>query len=352
MLSSLSNILSKRRERLHIAFVVFELTDACNQQCRFCYNYFKSEGVPCTVAAPDYRAARRTLDRLLREASVGSISLSGGEPMLMPRIHDLVMRARFAGARVNLLTNGTLLGEDDIAIFGDLGISTIQIPILSHRAETHDHITQLRGSWQRAMASAQRLAAEYSEKFVPVFILSRLNAADIEPTLDVYAELGVKRIMLNRFNIGGLGIKHANELSLSHDELREAFERADRHLGELGMKAHNGVCTPMCLLDPKAYPNITFTHCTTDLTTRPLTINYRGEVRFCNHSPRILGNIHRESLATIIERSATDGYFDTIPEQCGACSLWERCRGGCRAASEQLYGTFDRIDPIIEQKTE
>lgn len=27
-----------------------------------------------------------------------------------------------------------------------------------------------------------------------------------------------------------------------------------------------------------------------------------------------------------------------------ALSLWSRCR----AASEQLYGTFDRVDPVIE----
>lgn len=350
MLSSLSNILSKRRERLHIAFVVFELTDACNQQCRFCYNYFKGGDTPCTIAPPDLRAAHRTLDRLLHEANIGSISLSGGEPMLMPHIHDLMMKARFAGSKVNLLTNGTLITEDDIAIFDDLGIGTIQIPLLSHIAQHHDHITQLAGSWQRAVESARRIAARRNGWLTPVFILSRLNVDDIEPTLDMYAEMGVKQIMLNRFNIGGLGRRYADELWLSHDELRRAFKRADSKLAELGMRAHNGVCTPMCVLDPKHYPNISFTHCTTDLRRRPLTVNYRGEVRFCNHSPRILGNIHDEPLERIIERASTDGYFDNRPAQCAACPLWERCRGGCRAASEQMYGTFDHIDPIADIK--
>ena len=86
----------------HIPFVVFELTDACNQTCKFCYNYWKGDGCAMSVPAPDFRLARRTLRRLLRQASVGSLSLSGGEPMLMPRIHELTLKARFAGANVNI----------------------------------------------------------------------------------------------------------------------------------------------------------------------------------------------------------------------------------------------------------
>ena len=157
------------------------------------------------VEAPDFRQARRTLKRLQREANIASISLSGGEPMLLPRIHDLILRARAGGSNVNLLTIGTLLREDDIDILHDLGVGLVQIPILSHKAEVHDHISMVRGSWERATASAQRITKINPEWLTPVFILSRLNVADIEPTLEMYASMGIKRIMRNRFNIGGLG---------------------------------------------------------------------------------------------------------------------------------------------------
>ena len=345
-------MLFSRRKKVELGFAVFELTDACNQACRFCYNHFKGGAESCAVAAPDFRVARRTLKRLLSEANIGSISFSGGEPMLMPRIHDLRLRARLAGANVNLLTNGTLLKAEDINIIRDLGVGVVQIPLLSDRAEVHDHIAQLEGSWERAMASAKRIAEVDPAWLTPVFILSRLNVNDIESTLEMYAARGVKRIMLNRFNIGGLGRKYAAELTLSHAELRDAFRRADAKLGELGMRAHNGVCTPLCVLEPRDYPNITFTHCTTELTSRPLTINYRGDVRFCNHSPRVLGNIHKEHLDDILKRTADEGIYNTMPERCVACDLWQRCRGGCRAASEQLYGTFDIADPILDLETE
>lgn len=336
------------RKRIDIGYIIFELTDACNQSCRFCYNHFKGCDSGYKVEAPDFRLARRTLRRLLREARVGQISLTGGEPTLLPRIHDITLMARAKGSSVNLLTNGTLLTDDDIAIMKDLGVATIQIPILSHQSHKHDHITMLAGSWERATTSARRIAEQNPEWLTPVFILSRLNVDDIEKTFELYASLGVKRVMLNRFNIGGMGRKYAEELNLSHEELRDAFRRADRKLGELGLRAHNGVCTPMCLLSPRDYPNITFSHCTTDLSARPLTINYRGDVRFCNHSPRVMGNIYKESLSAILQRESENDYFATIPTECQRCELWERCRGGCRAASEQVYGTFDLVDPVLE----
>lgn len=333
-----------------LPFVVYELTDACNQACRFCYNYWKGAECPAKPEAPNYPLARKTLRKLLSEATVGSLSLSGGEPMLMPHIHDLALKARFAGANVNLLTNGTLLGEEDVAIFNDIGLGAIQIPILSTDPALHDYTTNLKGSWQRAVEAALRVSHTKRDWLVPVLILSRLNAHQVEDILRFYhSEFGARRAMINRFNIGGLGLHNAAELNLSQSQIRELFATADRVAGELGMTLQSGVCTPLCVLNPQDYPHIRFSHCSTDLSQRPLTVNYRGDVRFCNHSPRVLGNIHQMPLREIVALSQSDGYFDKVPTRCEGCELWSRCRGGCRAASEQLYGSFDRVDPVLEQ---
>ena len=239
----------------HIPVVVFEVTDACNQRCLFCYNHWKRPLCPVTPPAPDFRLARRTLRRLLRQCSVESISLSGGEPTLMPGIHDLALKARFGGANVNLLTNGTLLGEDDVEIMNHIGIAAVQIPILATDPQVHDHITELPGSWAKAVRSAKMISSTRSGWLVPVLIVSRLNAKYVEDTLRFYAsEFGAATAMVNRFNIGGLGLQHASELCLSGEELRDAFARMDRVAGELGMTLLSGVCTPICILNPNEYP--------------------------------------------------------------------------------------------------
>ena len=337
----------------NIPFVVFELTDACNQECKFCYNYWKGAGCVMDVPGPDFRLARRTLRRLLRQANIGSISLSGGEPMLMPRIHELTLKARFAGANVNLLSNGTIIKDIDIEIMNQIGVGTIQIPILAAEPALHDYTTGLPGSWQKAVDNARKISATKPGWLLPVLIVSKLNAHCVEEILRFYhSEFGATRAMVNRFNIGGLGKLNASELTLATSELKEAFDVVNKVAGELGMTIQSGVCTPICVLDPDDYPNIMFSHCSTDLSNRPLTVNYKGDVRFCNHSPRVLGNIYDKTIGEIISEGQGDGYFDTVPTTCASCKLWFRCRGGCRAASEQLYGTFDKADPVLFDSTD
>lgn len=333
-------------DRVHLDMVVFETTDACNQSCKFCYNHFKSQQ-GFVMAAPDFSLAKKSLQTLLQQAEVSSISFSGGEPLLVPRLFDLILKARFAGSNVHLLTNGTLLTDDTIGYCRDLGVEMIQIPILAPDAELHDSITGLAGSWQRAVATARKIARWDSSRLIPVFILSALNISYVLPTLELYRDLGVKHIMFNRFNVGGLGIQHWKALRLTTQQLQDTFAAASRFLVENNMVANSGVCSPICILDPKHYPGIRFAHCNTDVSHRPITVNYRGDVRYCNHSPRVLGNIHREPLSQILTQATASGYFDSVPDVCAQCSLWSRCRGGCRAASEQLYGRFDLADPIL-----
>ncbi len=299
------------------------------------------------MAAPDFSLAKKSLQTLIQQAEVSSISFSGGEPLLVPRLFDLILKARFAGSNVHLLTNGTLLTDDTIGYCRDLGVEMIQIPILAPDAELHDSITGLAGSWQRAVAAARKIARWDSRRLIPVFILSALNISHVLPTLELYRDLGVKHIMFNRFNVGGLGIQHWKSLRLTTQQLQDTFAAASRFLVENDMVANSGVCSPICILDPKRYPGIRFAYCNTDISHRPITVNYRGDVRYCNHSPRVLGNIHREPLSQILTQATASGYFDSVPDVCAQCSLWSRCRGGCRAASEQLYGRFDLADPIL-----
>ena len=299
--------------------------------------------------APNFTMAKKSLQTLLQQAEVGSISLSGGEPLLLPRLFDLILKARFAGSQVHLLTNGTQLTDDTIGFCRDLGVEMIQIPILAQNAELHDSITGLTGSWQRAVTAARKISQWDSSRLIPVFILNALNIDQTLPTLELYRDMGVKQIMFNRFNVGGLGIQHWRELRLTTQQLQNTFAAVSRFMVENDMTANSGVCSPICILDPKRYPGIRFAYCNTDISHRPITVNYRGDVRYCNHSPKVLGNIHDKPIDKILTEATASGYFDSVPKACAKCNLWNRCRGGCRAASEQLYGRFDLADPILSE---
>jgi radical SAM protein with 4Fe4S-binding SPASM domain len=155
--------------------------------------------------------------------------------------------------------------------------------------------------------------------------------------------------MVNRFNIGGQGLLHTKELVLDAPTLKQAFADVEAFaVAHPDMTFVSGVCTPLCMLDTKPYPHITFSWCSTDFSRRPVAINYRGDVRFCNHSPFVLGNIWDRPIGEILNDPSTVARYSEIPDKCRDCAMLSRCNGGCRAASEQVYGTFGLADPILE----
>ena len=334
-------------KKIELNVLIFELTDDCNQNCKFCYNYRKGNAGQFTAEPASYRRVRKVLKTVFKQASVKSVSFSGGEPLLLPGIRDLVFYARLHKSNVSVLTNGTLLDNELLEGFSDLGVGRIQIPLLSANPKTHDALTQLEGSWEQAVEASRKLIKKNPDRFNAVLVLTKQNAGELAETLLFYESLGVRNVLVNRFNIGGLGRQYQAELNLTHQELQEAFREIDDFACEHDIRFYSGVCTPICVLNPGEYRKIAFSFCNKDVSLRPITVNYNGDVRFCNHSPRILGNIFEKTLSEILLNKDYDAYFNTIPDYCATCELLTRCGGGCRAASEQVYNTFAKADPVL-----
>ena len=335
------------KSKIKLNLLVFELTDACNQQCKFCYNHWKGLDEVPVLPKSEYSKAKKVLKKVFSQADVNSISFSGGEPLLFPHIHDLILTARFNKTQVSVLTNGTLLKEFDFETFEQLGVHRIQIPILSSNHETHDALTQLSGSWNKCTSSARRILESTPDKLNAVLVITKRNLPDLKETLEFYASMGIQTVLVNRYNVGGLGRKYNDELELIHEELQNAFLLINDFAKSSSIRFHSGVCTPICVLDPADYPLITFSFCNTDVSVRPITINHQGDVRFCNHSPRVLGNVFERSLNEILYSTENDDYYNSIPSFCVSCNFLQLCKGGCRAASEQVYNTFSKVDPLL-----
>lgn len=335
--------------RTHIGNIVFELTEACNQCCRFCYNFWRDGASP--LPPPQPALVRKTLRKLLVQTSIGTISFSGGEPLLLKNVHDLALSARFKGSRVNILTNGTLLTEQALENFVHIGVGAIQIPLLSADPAVHEYLTQLPGSWQKATDALSRVAEAIPQGAYAVLVISAYNLEGVPDTLQLIYRLGVRKVMVNRYNLGGMGLRHADELNLDPARLARAFSLVEAFAAEHpDMHFVSGVCTPLCLLDTAPFPHIRFTWCSTDFNLRPVTVNYKGDVRFCNHSPYVMGNIYERPIGEILSDPANVARYAQVPERCRDCALLSRCNGGCRAASEQLYGRFDLADPVLQTR--
>jgi radical SAM protein with 4Fe4S-binding SPASM domain len=87
--------------------------------------------------------------------------------------------------------------------------------------------------------------------------------------------------------------------------------------------------------------------CSPRIEDRPVTLDAVGNIRLCNHSPTVLGNIHDTSLEQICHSSHLTRFAETVPRMCAGCSRFDECHGGCRAAGEQLWGSLAEGDPLL-----
>lgn len=332
--------------KFQLPFVVLEVTPACNLSCRFCYNPWQRPG---GGQAPDagYRPARKVLRRLFRIAQVEQIAFSGGEPLLAERFLELVLFCRLKRKGVSLISNGSVGTKEDYRRLLELGVAPFQFPCHSWQAAEHDALTGVPGSWEKSMASL-RLIRDLGGDAVPVIVLTDLNRDSLEGTLRLLSEEGFRRIMLNRFNPGGRGIREQETLLPSLSDLRQAFTLADQLAEELGLDISSNVCTPVCVLNPDHYPRIGFGACSATADGMPLTLDCSGNLRLCNHSPHVAGNIFQEQLRDILHSPYVRRWKESVPAACAHCPDYTRCLGGCRAAAEQLGGQVEDADPLLE----
>ena len=328
-----------------LPFVVFETTSECNQDCLYCYNIWKRPG-DSERRSTGFRQTLGTLKSLFRQAEVSHVTFSGGEPFLSERFLELVLACRMRGKSVTIITNGTCASAEDYRSLKDIGVGVFELPLLSAHPEVHDRLTRSAGSWQKVTGSIDRIQ-ELDIPVVAVIVLTTVNFPDLGDTLDFLKERGITRIMLNRFNVGGRGIREWRHLSLSKQELRRAFSLADRKAEEDQLSISANVCTPFCILTPKDYPHIRTVSCSPRIEQRPVTLDALGNIRLCNHSPTVLGNIHSTSLEQIFQSPYLRRFAQTVPKMCAGCEQFNECQGGCRAAGEQLWGSLDQGDPLL-----
>jgi radical SAM protein with 4Fe4S-binding SPASM domain len=326
--------------------IVFEITRACNLDCLYCYNIWKRAG-GAGNPAHSYARAIRALKKLFARTHVERVVMTGGEPFLAERFPELVLFCRRHGKGVTIISNGNAAEKDSYKTMINLGVDLFEFPLHSHNPEVHDALTEVAGSWSRALRSIQEVTV-LGARVIPVIVLTRLNATEIGETLKFIEGLGLKRIMLNRFSIGGRGISECQRLSMGRQELQSAFEEAGRAGDSLGLSLTSNVCVPLCFLGSKDIPGIRFTTCAYEPTLLPLTMDIEGNIRLCNHSPTIVGNVFREDLDAMFRSPFAQAWRNTVPEECSACTEGPRCLGGCRAASEQMGRTLVHWDPVLD----
>jgi radical SAM protein with 4Fe4S-binding SPASM domain len=164
--------------------VQLDLTYRCNERCVHCYLDHDDHGEMTTAEIKDL------LDQLAA-AGVFFLILSGGEIFLRKDLFDIVEYARKLMFSVKLKTNAVMIRKARAKRIAALGVESVQISLYSHRAEVHDAITKLPGSFKRTIEGARLLKAN-GVRVSFANVLMKHNADDYPQVQALAAELGVE----------------------------------------------------------------------------------------------------------------------------------------------------------------
>jgi MoaA/NifB/PqqE/SkfB family radical SAM enzyme len=285
----------------------FELETECNIQCRFCYNYWKDGQAP-KPTRHGTAATLAGLRRLLAAVECRQFALSGGEPLLRADLGEIVDTVAAYDVPLVLTTNGVLLTPERVNALSRAGVRTFQIAVHSHRQDRHDALTGV-PSWGRAIRALAAVRDSVSDAVV-VFVATRANARDFPAMISLCSDLGVERIIFNRFIPTGSGAVHRQALGgLDERALVDILTDADARASSDGVRIQLGVPISVPEGVRERWRSVDLASCPVRDGQRRWTLGSDLRLRRCNHSPASIGSVLEDGLDRLlaeIGRAADD----------------------------------------------
>jgi radical SAM protein with 4Fe4S-binding SPASM domain len=330
-------------------YLLFEVTKACQNDCAFCYNVWKEDpGYPreeLTLAD-----TVRLLDSVIEQSGCKHIGVTGGEPLLSPHIFEILAHMASRGVEPVLISNGCLLDEAAVKKCRDYGCNYFEVSLHSNREEIHDGLSGRPGNFKEVIDGIMNVK-KLGGHVTTVFVATRENIGTFKDTIEVNALLGVEWTLFNRIACGGTCISAWREMVPAPGQIRAALDAAvpvaERY--RVGLSA--GVQIQPCLVDLSQYKTVYSGFCPLNQLEREnsyFAIDPAGNLRMCNRSKIILGNLLERPFAEVAGSPRVAEFGDVVPEFCRDCQLARKCAGGCKADALSCFGTLSRPDPYVE----
>lgn len=185
------------------------VTRRCNLACGYCNEFDKtSQPVPFEVLV-------QRIDHLVEVLGVTIMDFLGGEPLLHPRIADLVAHAKSRGCWTNIITNAFLLSDARIDELNAAGLDSMCVSI------DRVHPTDFTHKGLRPLMKRLHSLKEKAQFHVET------NTVLCEETMDEFEEL-VTTLRGLDFSVR-CGVRHYDGKLGVNERLREKFEWFHSH---------------------------------------------------------------------------------------------------------------------------
>ena len=112
-----------------------EPTTHCQLACPGCYRGLAFPNPP--RIHQDLNKLKKEIDTLIKIRRIKILSIAGGEPLLYPKLDELVTYAKSKSLQSRLVTNGAALTQKRLAELKKLGVSEVSIHIAAYQNRTN-----------------------------------------------------------------------------------------------------------------------------------------------------------------------------------------------------------------------
>jgi radical SAM protein with 4Fe4S-binding SPASM domain len=325
--------------------IIFEITQRCNHECVFCYNAWK-DPVDYPKGELDTEKTKKLIGMIVEQSRCRLVTFTGGEPLLRKDLPELVTFARGLGVGVNIISNGRLMDEETAKDLIKRDVSIFELPLLSADRKVHNKLCGA-DSFDKVVDAVASIKL-HKGRVVVVFVGMKGNIDGFQEMIELSVAIGADGIMFNRCNIGGEGTRHIDEILPSVEQVRRALDVADAAVAKYKIGISCSIPVQPCLVDTSPYKNLSFGFCAAGTKRSYYTVDPVGNVRMCNHTPSILGNIFESSFGALTRKKNIEPFVKCVPKFCAGCKLERTCLGGCKAAAEAAYGSASAEEPFLK----
>jgi len=325
-----------------------EVTTLCNEACVHCYNFWRGGKFKETANhLPDATLGKDKVQAIvdqLAESQVFRVTFTGGEPFLFRQaVTEGIRSAKKQGLDCSLNSNLTTITRKDAESLKEAGLDSVLTSFHSFDEETHDAITQRKGSFIRTLRGI-KICQDVGLDVGVNMVVMRTNSGQVFETGKFAKNLGIKSFSATKA-VPRLGGNNFSEIGID----RSAFKKMIADLILLEKTFEINVDTlmayPFCALsDLESFWKFAQHSCGAGTTT--CTIGSSGDVRPCSFADETYGNIFADSLPQIWRRMKDWRDGSRLPENCvDNCKYFSQCGGGCRMEAK-FAGDKAGMDPL------
>ncbi|MEM2918465.1 MAG: radical SAM protein [Candidatus Altiarchaeota archaeon] len=174
--------MAKNQDKIKIEIVT---GFSCNNNCKFC-------SVVCnnSIDKPFY-VIKKEIAEAVKEKPY-ELNFTGGEPTIRRDIFKILEYAKDKIDNLGITTNGRMFSYENFTKrMVDSGLNGAIFSIHSHKPEVHDYLTQVKGSYEQAIAGLKNLS-EYSRNININTVLTTENYENLPEMTE---------FLINKFNI-------------------------------------------------------------------------------------------------------------------------------------------------------